>query len=227
MNKEGFSDLQKTSSTDSQIRVAVLISGGGTNLQAIIDEERQNPKNCPYKVSLVISSTKNAFGLERAKKANIPALVASPYSVLGEEQAKNATREEKRLAVSRQVLNLCQQHQIQAIVLAGFLTVLSGSIVDEYSGRIINLHPALLPKFGGVGMWGHHVHEAVIASGATESGCTVHLVDKGCDTGEILLQRKVPVLPGDTPETLYARIAPEEHSAMVEGIKLLAKKLKV
>lgn len=232
MNKNSFSDSKDKSEPNlvEPIKVAVLVSGGGTNLQAIIDEEKhmklQN-QNCPYKVCLVVSSTKNAFGLERAKEAEIPALIASPYSVLGEQQAKIASKEEKRLAVSNQVLKLCQKHQIQAIVLAGFLTVLTGPIVEEYSGKIINLHPALLPKFGGVGMWGHHVHEAVLASGETESGCTVHLVDKGCDTGEILLQRKVPVLPEDTPETLYARIAPEEHSAMVEGLKLLATKLQV
>ena len=90
----------------------------------------------------------------------------------------------------------------------------------------INLHPALLPKFGGEGMWGHHVHEAVLAAGETESGCTIHLVDAGCDTGEILLQKRVPVLPGDTPESLYARIAPQEHLAMVEGVELLAQRLR-
>ena len=128
--------------------------------------------------------------------------------------------------MSNGVLELCRQHQIEAIVLAGFLTVLGGDIIQEYKGRIINLHPALLPKFGGEGMWGHHVHEAVLAAGETESGCTIHLVDSGCDTGEILLQKKVPVLPGDTPESLYARIAPQEHVAMVEGVELLAQRLK-
>ena len=89
----------------------------------------------------------------------------------------------------------------------------------------MNLHPALLPKFGVVGMWGHNVHEAVLAAGEKESGCTVHLVDSGCDTGKILVQKKVPVMPGDTPETLYARIAPQEHKAMVEGVCQLAKML--
>jgi phosphoribosylglycinamide formyltransferase-1 len=90
---------------------------------------------------------------------------------------------------------------------------------------MINLHPALLPKFGGVGMWGHHVHEAVLAAGEKESGCTVHLVDGGCDTGKILVQKKVPVLPDDTPDSLYARIAPEEHKAMVEGLCILSQML--
>ena len=210
------------------LRVAVLVSGGGTNLQALIDEERRllaEGGSSPYTVAVVISSSRNAFSLERAARAGIPAVVASPYSVMGEGRAKVATRDEKRLAVSNRVLELCMEYDIEAVVLAGFLTVLSGDIVSEYAGRTINLHPALLPKFGGVGMWGHHVHEAVLAAGEVESGCTVHLVDGGCDTGEIILQRKVPVLPGDTPETLYARIAPEEHEALVEGVKLLAARL--
>ncbi len=90
--------------------------------------------------------------------------------------------------------------------------------MQEYSGRIINLHPALLPKFGGVGMWGENVHKAVLAAGEKESGCTVHLVDSGCDTGKILVQKKVPVMPGDTVESLYERIAPKEHEAIVEGL---------
>ncbi|MBO7421398.1 MAG: phosphoribosylglycinamide formyltransferase, partial [Spirochaetaceae bacterium] len=131
----------------------------------------------------------------------------------------------KRFAVSAKVLELCKSYEIEAIVLAGFLTVLGGEILDIYSGKIINLHPALLPKYGGVGMFGHHVHEAVLAAGEKESGITIHIADAGCDTGTILLQKRVPVMPGDTPETLYARIAPREHQAMIEGLKLLAKKL--
>ena len=206
-----------------KLQIAVLVSGGGTNLQALIDEESRLGKDCPYHIELVVSSTKNAYAIERAEKANIHTEIASPFSVMGKEVAQNASIEEKRLVVSNKVLELCKNHKIDAIVLAGFLTVLSGKIVDDFSGKIINLHPALLPKFGGVGMWGHNVHEAVLAAGETESGCTVHLVDSGCDTGKILLQRKVPVLPGDTPESLYARIAPVEHEAMVEGVKVLAK----
>lgn len=209
------------------LRIAVLVSGGGTNLQAILDEEKRMNQisACPYKTVLVISSTKDAYALERAKNAGVPALVASPCSVLGPKKVEEVNRDEKRLAVSCQVLSLCKEYKVDAVVLAGFLTVLAGPILTEYSGRIINLHPALLPKFGGVGMWGHHVHEAVLASGEKESGCTVHLVDSGCDTGQILLQRKVPVMKGDTADSLYARIAPIEHAAMVEGVKLLAQKL--
>ena len=204
-----------------QMKIAVLVSGGGTNLQALIDYEKSH-RDCPYTIALVASDRKAAFALERAKAANIASEIVSSYAILGAEKAKAASRDEKRFAISDRVLSLCKERGIDAIVLAGFLTVLGGAIIEEYSGKIVNLHPALLPKFGGEGMWGHFVHEAVIASGEAESGCTVHLVDAGCDTGKILVQKRVPVLQGDTPDTLYARIAPEEHKAIVEGVCLLA-----
>ncbi len=206
------------------MKIAVLVSGGGTNLQALIDYEK-NTKDCPYKIQIVIADTKKAFALERAQKAGIETKIVSPFAVLGEEKAKQCSKEEKRIAVSDAALKAAKDAGCDAIVLAGWLTVLSGKIIEEYSNRIVNLHPALLPKFGGVGMWGHNVHEAVLAAGEIESGCTVHLVDSGCDTGKILVQKKVPVLKGDTPETLYARIAPEEHKAMVEGVCRLAEML--
>jgi len=209
---------------NKELRLAVLVSGGGTNLQAIIDSERAREQS-PFRVSLVISSTKDAYALERARRFAIQSEITSPVSVLGSEKAKTATMEEKRLALSNAVFELCKKNDIDLIVLAGFLTVLTGPIIKAYENRIINMHPALLPKFGGVGMWGHHVHEAVLASGETESGCTVHLVDSGCDTGEILVQKKVPVLQDDTAETLYKRIAPLEHEAMIEALEMLAERL--
>lgn len=206
-------------------KVAVLVSGGGTNLQTLIDYEAEHKVDCPYEIVVVISDHKDAFALERAQKAGIPTAVTSPFSVMGKDVAQNATRDEKRLAVSNAMLEHCQKYGAQIIVEAGCLTVLSGDILKKYANRIINLHPALLPKFGGVGMWGHHVHEAVLAAGETESGCTVHLVNEVCDGGEILLQKKVPVLPDDTPETLYARIAPKEHEALLEGLLLICNRL--
>ena len=206
-------------------KVAVLVSGGGTNLQTLIDYEAEHKVDCPYEIVVVISDHKDAFALERAQKAGIPTAVTSPFSVMGKDVAQNATRDEKRLAVSNAMLEHCQKYGAQIIVEAGCLTVLSGDILKKYANKIINLHPALLPKFGGVGMWGHHVHEAVLAAGETESGCTVHLVNEICDGGEILLQKKVPVLPDDTPETLYARIAPKEHEALLEGLLLLCNRL--
>ena len=206
-------------------KVAVLVSGGGTNLQTLIDYEAEHKVDCPYEIVVVISDHKDAFALERAQKAGIPTAITSPFSVMGKDVAQNATRDEKRLAVSNAMLERCQKYGVQIIVEAGCLTVLSGDILKNYANKIINLHPALLPKFGGVGMWGHHVHEAVLAAGETESGCTVHLVNEVCDGGEILLQKKVPVLPDDTPETLYARIAPKEHEALLEGLLLICNRL--
>ena len=203
-------------------KIAVLVSGGGTNFQALIDYANSHD-DCPYAIDVVISSTKNAFALERGKKAGIDQVIKSPFSVMGKENAQNATREEKNHAVSNSILEECKSRQIDIIVLAGYLSVLQGKIIQEYSGKIINLHPALLPKFGGVGMWGHNVHEAVLAAGETESGCTVHLVDGGCDTGKILVQKRVPVLPGDDVDSLYGRIAPKEHEAIVEGLLMLCK----
>lgn len=197
-------------------KIAVLVSGGGTNLQALIDYEKSNA-DCPYSIAIVISDHKDAFALERASKAGIPGEITSPYAVMGAEKAKAASRDEKRTAVSNRVLELCRKYEVTAIVQAGWLTVLCGEILKEYDGKIINLHPALLPKFGGVGMWGHYVHEAVLAAGEKESGCTIHLVTGECDGGKILIQKKVPVMPDDTPDSLYDRIAPEEHKAIVEG----------
>ncbi|MBQ5998106.1 MAG: phosphoribosylglycinamide formyltransferase [Treponema sp.] len=205
-------------------KIAVLVSGGGTNLQALIDYEKAHA-DCPYKIVIVISDHKDAFALERAAKAGIETAITSPYAVMGAEVAKAASREEKRIAVSDRVLELCNENGVEGIVQAGWLTVLSGKIIEKYADKIINLHPALLPKFGGVGMWGHHVHEAVIAAGEKESGCTIHLVNGECDGGKILIQKKVPVMPDDTPDSLYARIAPEEHEAMVEGVIMLANML--
>lgn len=204
------------------MNVVVLVSGGGTNLQALIDYEK-SVSDCPYKIVAVCSNTKNAFALERAKKAGIPAFVKSPFSVMGKQAAQNASREQKNAAVSDAVFELCKEFRADLIVLAGYLSVLCGKIISEYEGKIINLHPALLPKFGGVGMWGENVHRAVLASGEKESGCTVHFVDGGCDTGKILIQKKVSVLPGDTVESLYARIAPKEHEAIVEAVLMLCK----
>ena len=204
------------------LNIAVLVSGGGTNLQALIDYERQT-EDCPYHIVLVASNTKRAFALQRAKDAGIPAEVRSPVQVLG-QALLSATPDEKRELVSDAMLDLCREYQADVIVLAGYLSVLKGRIIEVYKDKIINLHPALLPKFGGVGMWGHNVHEAVIEAGEKESGCTVHLVDSGCDTGRILVQKRVPVLPGDTPDSLYERIAPEEHKAIVEAVLMLAGK---
>jgi len=199
------------------INILVLVSGGGTNLQALIDAEK-NAEIPGAKIAAVLSDRPGVYALERAKAAGIPAYMEKPDPHL----PKPKRREE----LSDRILHLCREKNIGLIVHAGFLSVLAGDIIEAYSARMINIHPGLLPKFGGQGMYGEHVHKAVLAAGETESGCTVHLVDAGTDTGPILLQRKVPVLAGDTPEVLAGRVLKEEHIAIVDGVKLMVERLK-
>jgi len=191
-------------SSTSKTKVAVLVSGGGTNLQAIIDKV-QSGELPQVELVKVISSKEGAFALERAAKAGIPTAVAK-------EQAD--------------VLNELKACGTELIVLAGYMKVLSEEIIKEYRNRIINIHPSLIPKYCGKGFYGIRVHNAVIAGGETESGATVHYVDEGVDTGEIILQRKVPVEPGDTPEELAARVLKVEHVILAEGLKIAVDNLK-
>ena len=192
--------------------ILVLVSGNGTNLQALIDAEKSgNLGN--KKIAAVLSDRDGVFALERADAAGIPAFVEKPD--------KTIFKSERRKEHSNRILAFCKKNQIGLVVLAGFLSILEGDIIKEYSGKMINLHPSLLPKFGGAGMYGERVHKAVLESGESESGCTIHFVDAGTDTGSILLQRKVPVLPGDTAESLAERIHKEEHIAMVEGVRMI------
>lgn len=184
-------------------KVAVLVSGGGTNLQAIIDKV-QSGELPQVELVKVISSKEGAFALERAAKADIPTAVAK-------EQAD--------------VLNELKACGTELIVLAGYMKVLSEEIIKEYRNRIINIHPSLIPKYCGKGFYGIRVHNAVIAGGEKESGATVHYVDEGVDTGEIILQRKVPVEPGDTPEDLAARVLKTEHVILAEGLKIAIDRL--
>jgi phosphoribosylglycinamide formyltransferase-1 len=190
-----------------RMNILVLVSGGGTNLQALIDAEKAGRLG-PGHIVGVISDRRSAYALERAKSAGIPALV-----------------EEAEGGLSDRLLRDAREMDAGLIILAGFLAILEGEIIRAYGGRILNLHPSLLPKFGGAGMYGERVHQAVLAAGETESGCTVHLVDAGTDTGPILLQRKVPVLPTDTADSLAERIHKEEHIAIVEAAALMAERL--
>jgi phosphoribosylglycinamide formyltransferase-1 len=194
----------------------VLVSGNGTNLQALIDAEGEGRFRLPDGngvLSLVISDRPGVYALERAGAAGIRALVEAP--------SQDVPKAERRRELSLRLLKAAREDGAGLIVLAGFLSILEGEIIGEYAGRIINLHPALLPKYGGAGMYGEKVHRAVLAAGETESGCTVHLVDTGTDTGPVLLQRRVPVLDGDTVETLAGRIHREEHIAIVEAVRLM------
>jgi len=198
------------------INIMVLVSGGGTNLQALLDAEKTGGLG-PGKIVLVVSDRPGVYALERAKTAGVSAVTVEPD--------KTIPPEERRHKLSDHILRLAESHHINLIVLAGFLSIIKGKIIQQYSGKMINLHPALLPKFGGKGMYGEKVHRAVLDAGEQESGCTVHLVDAGTDTGPILLQRKVPVLSGDTPDSLAERIHKEEHIAIVEAVKMMAERL--
>jgi phosphoribosylglycinamide formyltransferase-1 len=207
--------------SESNVKIMVLVSGGGTNLQALLDAQKNGAfgsGGSGGKIALVVSDNPGAYALERAKAAGVNAAV--------EEPDKSIPRDERRQELSDRVLKLAETYHIDLVVLAGFLSILKGDIVRRYSGRIINLHPSLLPKFGGDGMYGGRVHRAVLDAGEKESGCTVHLVDAGVDTGPILLQRKVPVLSGDTPDTLAERIHAEEHIAIVEAVKIMLERIK-
>jgi phosphoribosylglycinamide formyltransferase-1 len=180
----------------------VLVSGGGTNLQALLDALQDSPL---ARVTRVISNRAEAGALARARKAGVPTTVL--------RDAKDP--EEVHAALGN----------AQLVVLAGYLKLVHPSVVARFRGRMINIHPALLPEFGGPGMYGHHVHEAVLASGARESGATVHLVDEEFDRGAILAQERVPVKAGDTPETLAARVLEAEHRLLPRVVLELARQL--
>ncbi len=175
------------------LNIAVLVSGGGTNLQALIDAQATGQIQNGA-ISLVISSRADAFALERAKKAGIPTRV-----LLRKEFAEQADYDAALLA-------LLEEFHIQLVVLAGFMTIISETVIRQYENQIINVHPALIPSFCGPGFYGLHVHEAALEKGVKVSGATVHFVNEVCDGGPIILQKAVEVLPDDTPETLQRRI---------------------
>ena len=178
-------------------KVAVFLSGGGSNLQSLIDATKAGILHA--EIALVISSRNKAYGRERAKNEGIESFVFK------------AKKYESPDAAAEYLMTRLREKNIQYIALAGYLSLLPESIVKTFHNRIVNIHPALLPKYGGKGMFGHHVHEAVIASGDKESGPTVHIVDEVYDNGPVLEQVRVPVLPDDTPDTLAARVLKEEH----------------
>jgi phosphoribosylglycinamide formyltransferase-1 len=199
------------------LKILVLVSGSGTNLQALINAEKTGALGGGT-IAAVVSDRPGVYALERAGAAGIKTFVERPGAAL--------PREQRRRDLSDRIRRIAETEGAALIVLAGFLSILEGDLIRAYAGRIINLHPSLLPKYGGPGMYGGRVHRAVLEAGETESGCTVHLVDAGTDTGPILLQRKVPVLAGDTPEALAERIHAEEHAAIVEAAALMVKRLR-
>lgn len=176
-------------------RIAVFVSGGGTNLQALIDAEKRGELG-GGKLSLVIASNGKAYALTRAAENGIPSAVVNRK----ECQAIGDGEFDRRLC------GLLEENEIDLVVLAGYLSILSENVTKRYSGRILNIHPALIPSFCGPGFYGLHVHEAVLARGVKVTGATVHFVNEVCDGGPILLQKAVPVEDGDTPETLQRRV---------------------
>jgi phosphoribosylglycinamide formyltransferase-1 len=185
--------------------IAVLISGGGTTLRNLI--EKMQAKTLPIDIRLVISSNSSARGLEYAKAAGIPSLVVVKTKTLSDE------------AFSEAVFGPCRVAGARYVVMAGYLKHVL--IPQDFEKRVLNIHPALLPAFGGKGMYGHHVHAAVIAAGEKVSGCTVHFVDNEYDHGPMILQQKVVVQPGDTPEQLQARVFEAECEAYPEALRRL------
>jgi len=189
----------------AQVRVAVLVSGGGSNLQALLDGAGD-----AVEFALVLSNKSDAFALERAAKAGVPTKVVH-YEDYPD-----------RRAFTQSILDIMKDSGIDLICLAGFNRILDPVLVDAYPLRMMNTHPALLPAFGGAGMYGHHVHEAVLTSGAKLSGATVHFVTPETDAGPIILQAVVPVLDDDTPEALAQRVLRAEHRIYPAAVRLFA-----
>ena len=192
------------------LRVCVCVSGGGTNLQALMDAiDSETVTNT--QIVRVISNNKGAYALERAKKKDIDAVVVSPKDYENRELFNDA------------LLQSVDEAKPDLVVLAGFLVVIPPKMIQKYEGRIINIHPALIPSFCGKGYYGLRVHEAVLARGVKVTGATVHYVDEGTDTGPILLQKAVEVLPEDTPQTLQRRVMEQaEWIILPQAVNMIA-----
>jgi formyltetrahydrofolate-dependent phosphoribosylglycinamide formyltransferase len=187
--------------TVTPVRVAVLASGGGTNLQALLDG-LNGAKNKAARVSRVISNRSDAGALDRARQAGVPAYALSDHT----------DADEYLEAIG----------DAQLVVLAGYLKLVPSAVVSRFDWRMINIHPALLPEFGGPGMYGIKVHQAVLAAGKKESGASVHYVTAEYDRGEVIARARVPVLPGDTAETLAARVLAAEHRLLPHVVTVMS-----
>ena len=192
------------------LRVGVMVSGGGTNLQAILDSiDNGTIRNA--RVEAVISNNRNAYALERARNHGIEAVCVSPRDYESREQFNEA------------LLEKVNEYQLDLIVLAGFLVAIPAAMIQRYRNRIINIHPSLIPSFCGVGYYGLKVHEAALKRGVKVTGASVHFVDEGTDTGPILLQKPVEVKEGDTPEILQRRVMEEaEWVILPQAINMIA-----
>ena len=195
------------------VRVAVLVSGGGTNLQAIIDA-KQAGKIPSAELALVLASNDKAYALERAAKAGIPSEVLRKAK--GEEPSHYGER----------LLEVLRRHEIDLVVLAGFLTIIPENVIRAYDHRILNVHPSLIPSFCGDGFYGLRVHEAALQKGVKVTGATIHFVNEITDGGDIIAQKAVEVLPDDTPETLQKRVMVEaEWVLLPQAVETVARSL--
>jgi phosphoribosylglycinamide formyltransferase 1 len=192
----------------NSLKIGVLVSGSGSNLQAIIDAVLR--KKIKAEIAIVISTKADAYALTRAGKYQIPTLYIDPKNYPDRE------------AYTRTITDELKQRGVGLVCLAGFMSILTSYFIENFTLQAMNIHPALLPAFGGAGMYGRHVHEAVLKSGTKYSGCTVHFVDEGCDTGPIILQHVAPVKDDDTVETLANRILKIEHKLYPLAIKYFA-----
>ena len=196
------------------LKIVVCVSGGGTNLQAIIDSI-ESGKLQDTEIVGVISNNPNAYALERAKNAGVKGICVSPKSFADREEFNKA------------FLDALNDFNPDLVVLAGFLVVIPEIVIEAYRGRIINIHPSLIPSFCGTGYYGLKVHEAALQRGVKITGATVHYVDEGTDTGPIIMQKAVEVLEGDTPEILQRRVMEQaEWIILPESIGLIAKEKK-
>lgn len=193
------------------INIGVLISGSGTNLQSLIDNIEMG--NINGEIKIVISNRKDAYGLVRAEKVGIEALYINREDFQSDE------------GYNKKIIEELKKRNIELVVLAGYLKILSKEFVQNYNRRIINIHPSLLPDFGGKGYYGDRVHKAVLESGKKTTGATVHFVDEGTDTGSIILQETVEVKEDDTVESLQSRVLELEHRLLPRAVKLLCEKL--
>lgn len=194
-------------------RIAVLVSGGGTNLQALLDAQSSGELTAG-RIALVVSNRKAAYALARAQTAGVEAAVLSKYMQPDPE------------AYDAQLCDLLRARGIDMLALAGFLGILGPRVLSAYRERIVNIHPSLIPAFCGLGYYGLRVHEAALARGVKVTGATAHLVDEGVDEGEILLQRAVEVLVGDTPETLQRRVMEQaEWVLLPKAVQMIAERV--
>ena len=209
--------MAEPQSTKKPLRLGVLLSGGGRTLTNIVNLIQAG--QLPAEVAVVIAS-RPCQGIDLARQAKLPAHLVDYKQSPDLEGTPNAMPRVRGPTYSAQIARLLDEAKAELVLLAGFLSF--WKVPDRYLGRVMNIHPALLPLFGGHGMYGHHVHEAVLAAGCKVSGCTVHFVTNQYDAGPIVAQRCVPVLEGDTPEALAARVFEQECIAYPEAIRLFA-----